>query len=85
MFFKNTNRRNPSKSRRRGMNESRVLDYIEDNFRVSKDKRLLIGPGDDAAVLKTKSGKVLVATTDEMVEGTHFIQGFDYPEKLEKN
>jgi len=54
---KNTNRRNPSKSRRRGMNESRVLDYIEDNFRVSKDKRLLIGPGDDAAVLKTKSGK----------------------------
>ena len=66
------------------MNESRILDYIEDNFAVQKDKRLLIGPGDDAAVLKTKSGKVLVATTDEMVEGTHFLKGFDYPEKLAK-
>lgn len=71
-------------NRRRGMNESRILDYIEDNFRVSKDKRLLIGPGDDAAVLKTKAGKVLVATTDEMVEGTHFLRGADYPEKLAK-
>ncbi|MBU2529433.1 MAG: thiamine-phosphate kinase [Elusimicrobia bacterium] len=66
------------------MNESKILDYIEDNFSASKDKRLLIGPGDDAAVLKTKGGKVLVATTDEMVEGTHFLRGFDYPEKLAK-
>lgn len=92
--LKNTNRRNPSKppcpsepwrrKRRRGMNESSILDYIEDNFRVSKDKRLLIGPGDDAAVLKTKGGKVLVVTTDEMVEGTHFLHGADYPEKLAK-
>jgi thiamine-monophosphate kinase len=69
---------------KKNMNESRILDYIEDNFSVSKDKRLLIGPGDDAAVLKTASGKVLVATTDEMVEGTHFLRGFDYPEKIAK-
>ncbi len=66
------------------MSESKILDYIEDNFSASKDKRLLIGPGDDAAVLKTKGGKVLVATTDEMVEGTHFLNGIDYPEKLAK-
>ncbi|MCG2726064.1 MAG: thiamine-phosphate kinase [Elusimicrobia bacterium] len=66
------------------MNESRILNYIEDNFSVQKDTRLLIGPGDDAAVLKTERGKVLVATTDEMVEGAHFIKGFDYPEKLAK-
>ena len=66
------------------MNESRILDYIEDNFGASKDKRLLIGPGDDAAALKTKSGRILIATTDEMVEGTHFLHGFKYPEKLAK-
>ncbi|MCK5105993.1 MAG: thiamine-phosphate kinase [Elusimicrobiales bacterium] len=66
------------------MNESGILDYIEDNFTIQKDKRLLIGPGDDAAVLKTEKGKVLIATTDELVEGTHFLRGADYPEKLAK-
>ncbi|MEA3307187.1 MAG: thiamine-phosphate kinase [Elusimicrobiota bacterium] len=66
------------------INENRILDYIEDNFTVQKDKRLLIGPGDDAAVIKGKAGKLLVATTDEMVEGTHFLRGADYPVELAK-
>jgi thiamine-monophosphate kinase len=34
--------------------------------------QLCIGPGDDAGVLRISPGKVLVATTDAMVEGIHF-------------
>src|SRR4051794_15968891 len=38
----------------------------------SLNSQLCIGPGDDAGVLKLSSGRVLVATTDAMVEGIHF-------------
>ena len=34
--------------------------------------QLCIGPGDDAGALWISGGKVLVATTDAMVEGVHF-------------
>jgi thiamine-monophosphate kinase len=34
--------------------------------------QLCIGPGDDAGVIRISPGKVLVATTDAMVEGVHF-------------
>ncbi len=34
--------------------------------------QLCIGPGDDAGVLRLSPGRVLVATTDAMVEGIHF-------------
>lgn len=34
--------------------------------------QLCIGPGDDAGVVRLTPGKVLVATTDAMVEGIHF-------------
>ena len=34
--------------------------------------QLCIGPGDDAGAIRISSGKVLVATTDAMVEGIHF-------------
>src|SRR5437773_7733770 len=38
----------------------------------SSRSQLCIGPGDDAGVLRISPGKVLVATTDAMVEGIHF-------------
>jgi thiamine-monophosphate kinase len=38
----------------------------------SLDPQLCIGPGDDAGVLRITRKKVLVATTDTMVEGVHF-------------
>src|SRR5438552_4281678 len=34
--------------------------------------QLWLGPGDDAGVLRISAGKVLVSTTDAMVEGIHF-------------
>lgn len=36
---------------------------------------VIVGPGDDAAVLRPTPGRDLVATTDAFVEGRHFIDG----------
>jgi thiamine-monophosphate kinase len=38
----------------------------------SKDKRVLVNIGDDAAVIKSSSDKLLIFTTDTMVEKVHF-------------
>ena len=50
--------------------ELKFLDVIEKKFKY-KDKDLIIGIGDDAAVLKFKNGNI-IATTDMMVENVHF-------------
>ena len=34
---------------------------------------VVVGPGDDAAILRCDPGDDLVATTDAMVEGRHFL------------
>jgi len=36
---------------------------------------VLVGPGDDAAVIKTASGDRLLVTTDQLIEGRHFEPG----------
>ena len=50
---------------------------IERYFRVSGAQRadVLLGIGDDAAVLRTREGCDLVATTDTLVAGVHFPPG----------
>lgn len=62
--------------------EAGLLARIEKHFKFSKDSRLLLGPGDDCAVLRHTPGKALVITTDEIVEGTHFLMRFSTPEDL---
>lgn len=64
------------------MGETGLLTHIEKYFRFPRDKNLLLGPGDDCAVLKTAPGKALVITTDGLVEGTHFLRRFAAPEDL---
>ncbi len=62
--------------------EAGILAHIEKHFRFPADKRLILGPGDDCAVLRTTPGKELVITTDELVENTHFLRRFSTPEAL---
>jgi thiamine-monophosphate kinase len=62
--------------------EGRLIEHIEKTFRFPLDKRLLLGPGDDCAVLRHGAGRDLVITTDEIVEGTHYLARFATPEDL---
>lgn len=62
--------------------EAGLLTYIEKHIRFPGNKDLLLGPGDDCAVLRTTPGKALVITTDELVENTHFLRRFAEPEDL---
>jgi thiamine-monophosphate kinase len=39
---------------------------------LPRGERVVVGPGDDAAVLRPREGHDLVATTDTFVEGRHF-------------
>ncbi|MCM2266726.1 MAG: thiamine-phosphate kinase [Elusimicrobiales bacterium] len=62
--------------------EARLIEHIEKTFRFPGDRRLLLGPGDDCAVLRHGAGRDLVITTDEMVEGTHYLARFARPEDI---
>lgn len=50
--------------------EFALIDELTPVF-ASEDAQVLVGPGDDAAVLRVKTGHVVVST-DVMVEGRHF-------------
>jgi len=43
----------------------------------SAPKNVILGIGDDAAVLDNERGQVFVVTTDALVEGTHFTRRFN--------
>jgi thiamine-monophosphate kinase len=52
------------------MSEFDLIDRIR--ARVAKRRDVLLGIGDDAAVVQPTRGMQLVATTDQLVEGRHF-------------
>lgn len=60
---------------------SRILKTIEAGGAPMRDPRVVIGPGDDAAVLRVETGR-LVATTDCQVEDTHFRWDLCRPEDV---
>ena len=60
--------------------EKDILEDIERAFAFPGNSELLTGPGDDCAVLAPMKGR-LVITTDEQVEGTHFLPGSE-PEDI---
>ena len=62
--------------------EAGILSYIEKYLRFPRDRRVILGPGDDCAVLRPSRGKDLVVTTDELVENTHFLRSRSSPEEL---
>lgn len=42
--------------------------------RYKQDKRTIVGIGDDAAIVKVSKNKLLVVTSDMLVEGVHFLR-----------
>jgi len=54
--------------------ESQLLARIYERSRdlASSFGEIVVGPGDDAAVVRAPGGDVLVITTDQLVEGRHY-------------
>ena len=64
------------------MAELGEFELIERFFdRPARDAGVVVGVGDDAAVLRVAPGHELVLAVDMMVEGRHFLAGTD-PERL---
>ncbi len=62
------------------MHESDLLRHIESAAAdltglAGAFGEILVGPGDDCAVVRTPGGEVLLATVDQLVEGRHFSPG----------
>lgn len=51
--------------------EFALIDRLARKIRINK-KRVKVGIGDDAAVIKTSKDKLLLVTTDTLVENIHF-------------
>lgn len=52
------------------MRERDLLEHIQ--RAAAQDPHILVGPGDDCAVVRSPSGETLLLTVDHLVEGTHF-------------
>src|SRR5690606_30144423 len=50
----------------------RIKKKVEKRYPTSQNRRIIVGIGDDAAVIEPYGEKLLVATTDTMVESVHF-------------
>ncbi|HNS32890.1 MAG TPA: thiamine-phosphate kinase [bacterium] len=53
------------------MEEEKIIEYVKSKIRI-KNRDVLVGPGDDTAVLKYDSRRYLLLTTDTIVENIHF-------------
>lgn len=52
--------------------EQAIIKFIESSYIGKKDNRVVLGFGDDAALLRTCGDKLTIVTTDLLAEGTHF-------------
>jgi thiamine-monophosphate kinase len=65
------------------MKEFDLINKITKIFNENNDKSIIIGPGDDCAVLDLgDKDNFYVFTVDEIVENTHFILDFLKPEEI---
>jgi len=52
--------------------EQAIIKLIEQHYGALEDSRVVVGFGDDAALVRTAGDRLLIVTTDLLVEGTHF-------------
>ncbi len=59
------------------MRESELLGHIYERSRdlAAAFGDVIVGPGDDCAVVRTTSGDLLLITTDQLIEGRHYEAG----------
>ena len=63
-----------------GLGERALIDRI--SARLAMPSWVVVGPGDDAAVIAPERGALQVLTTDAQVEGVHFDHRFVPPEAI---
>ncbi|KPL00983.1 MAG: hypothetical protein AMJ91_02220 [candidate division Zixibacteria bacterium SM23_73_3] len=63
------------------LGEFGLIDLIKKRV-FSKDKRIIVNIGDDAAVIRTSSERFLIFTTDTLVERIHFDLNYFTPEEI---
>jgi len=61
------------------MGEDGIIDFLAGRYGAASDQRVIKAIGDDTAVLMTSPGKVILATTDILIEGTHFTRELTTP------
>jgi thiamine-monophosphate kinase len=66
----------------REQNEKALVSRIERTFRSAKSKTLVLGLGDDAALLSPMPGCEAMLTCDWFLEGTHFLRDKHPPDAV---
>src|SRR3974390_457001 len=58
-------------------NENQLIRLIERRFPERKSDRLILGPGDDAALFQPRTGYQTILTCDWFLQGSHFVREKD--------
>jgi len=70
------------RTRLREVGEDSLLTRFRDLAAAALNDQVLVGPGDDAAVMRLADGRLLLLTCDMMVEEIHFRRAWATPEQI---
>src|ERR1700722_5727953 len=70
------------KKPRKPMGELALIEQIRHNFASSRSKNLILGIGDDCAILNPPEGSEVIVTTDFTLENRHFRRDRHPPESV---